>query len=51
MTKITMGDIEMLASAAPVIDEIRGREGASIYRAEFTPTTVSESAQLLPIET
>jgi len=29
VTEVTLSDIEMLASAAPVIDEIRGREGAS----------------------
>lgn len=35
VNEATLSDIEMLASAAPVIDEIRGREGASVYRVRF----------------
>ncbi len=35
MTEVTLGDVEVLACAAPVIDEIRGREGASFYRVRF----------------
>jgi len=35
VTEVTLGDVEVLASAAPVIDEIRGREGASLYRVRF----------------
>jgi hypothetical protein len=35
VTEVTLGDVEVLASAAPVIDEIRGREGTSLYRVRF----------------
>jgi D-alanyl-D-alanine carboxypeptidase len=35
VSEVTLDDVEMLASAAPVIDEIRGREGASLYRVRF----------------
>ena len=35
VTEVTLGDVEVLASAAPVIDEIRGREGAALYRVRF----------------
>ncbi len=35
VTEVTLGNVEVLASAAPVIDEIRGREGASLYRVRF----------------
>ena len=35
VTEVTLGDVEVLASAAPVIDEIRGREGALLYRVRF----------------
>ena len=35
MTEVTLSDVGMLARAAPVIDEIRSREGASRYRVRF----------------
>jgi D-alanyl-D-alanine carboxypeptidase len=35
VTEVTLGNVEVLASAAPVIDEIRGREGTSLYRVRF----------------
>ena len=35
VTEVTLGDVGTLASAAPVIDEIRGRQGASLYRVRF----------------
>jgi D-alanyl-D-alanine carboxypeptidase len=35
VTELTLGNIETLASAAPVIDEIRGRQGAALYRVSF----------------
>lgn len=35
VTEVTLGNVETLASAAPVIDEIRGRQGASLYRVRF----------------
>ena len=35
VTEVALGDVEVLASAAPVIDEIRGREGALLYRVRF----------------
>jgi len=35
VTEVTLGNVEVLASAAPVIDEIRGREGALLYRVRF----------------
>ena len=35
VNEITLGNVEVLASAAPVIDVIRGREGSSVYRVKF----------------
>jgi D-alanyl-D-alanine carboxypeptidase len=35
MTEVTLGNVEVLASAAPVIDVIRSREGKSVYRVKF----------------
>jgi len=35
VTEVALGDVEVLASAAPVIEEIRGREGDSLYRVRF----------------
>jgi D-alanyl-D-alanine carboxypeptidase len=35
VTEVTLGDVEVLASAAPVIDVIRGRKGTSLYRVRF----------------
>ena len=35
VTEITLGDLETFADAAPVIDKIRGREGAPLYRVRF----------------
>ena len=35
VTEVTLGNVEVLASAAPVIDKIRGREGDSFYRVRF----------------
>jgi D-alanyl-D-alanine carboxypeptidase len=35
VTEVVLGDVGTLASAAPVIDEIRGRQGNSTYRVSF----------------
>ena len=35
VTEVTLGNVEVLASAAPVIDVIRSREGISVYRVKF----------------
>ena len=34
-TEVALGNVEVLASADPVIDVIRGREGTSVYRVKF----------------
>ena len=35
VTEVTLGNVEVLARAAPVIDVIRSREGISVYRVKF----------------
>ncbi len=35
VAEVTLGNVEVLARAVPVIDEIRGREGAPVYRVRF----------------
>ncbi len=50
VSEVTLGDVEVLANAAPVIDEIRGREGASLYRVRFVglaPDDASRACQAL----
>jgi len=43
VTEITLGDLETLASAAPVIDPIRGRQGKFAYRVRFTGLSPAEA--------
>ena len=48
MTEVTLGDVEMLARAAPVIDEIRGRKGASLYRVRFVGLAPNDANRACP---
>jgi D-alanyl-D-alanine carboxypeptidase len=45
VTEVALGDVETLASAAPVIDEIRGGQGASLYRVRFVGLAPDEAAR------
>jgi D-alanyl-D-alanine carboxypeptidase len=50
VTEVALGNVETLASAAPVIDEIRGRQGASLYRVRFVglaPDDASRACRIL----
>jgi hypothetical protein len=45
VTEVTLGNVETLASAAPVIDEIRGRQGDSLYRVRFVGLAPDDASQ------
>jgi D-alanyl-D-alanine carboxypeptidase len=45
VTEVALGDVETLASAAPVIDEIRGGQGASLYRVRFVGLAPDDAAR------
>jgi len=45
-TEVALGDVEMLASAAPVIDENRSREGVLLYRARFIGLAPNDACRM-----
>jgi D-alanyl-D-alanine carboxypeptidase len=45
VTEVALGDVEVLASAAPVIEEIRGREGDSLYRVRFVGLAPADASR------
>jgi D-alanyl-D-alanine carboxypeptidase len=45
VTEVALGNVETLASAAPVIDEIRGRQGGSLYRVRFVGLAPDDASQ------